>query len=174
MKSIRNAFFAGIIFDSLVNIDGMSRGVSRSLTGNPLLSTLIRHSIDLHLRLSHNFATKYYEQSSEYAHGNDLFNVPSLFFVSDADYIGTPAMTQRIASMWNDRGIPVQIKYFDGSEHVRHYTTYPDVYQAELDRFLGELPLQCKVNLGSVVAQVVKDAAKELKSISKGPPLKCA
>ena len=130
----------GVIFDSAVAFEGIAAGVSRSITLNPTAVKALEVSINTHLRLAHNFATKYYERASDWAHSNYLHHAPGLIMASESDLIGSRFMAERVAKGWKNKGVDVSTHFFPNSGHVQHMAKYTDEYQGAVDRFLKKVP----------------------------------
>jgi len=143
-KSMIERLIKGIIFDSPVNLDGISKGVSRAMTDNPALCKTLEVAIDTHLKLAHPVATVYYERASEYGHGNTITHAPGLLLVSEKDHIGAPEMSQKLMDAWVANGIDVRMRVFKDSGHVQHFAKYPVEYKSEVDSFLKKLNLASK------------------------------
>lgn len=139
-KTIEQAI-KGIIFDSAVNLQGIARGVSRSITNQELPRQAIEQTIKGHLKLSYHVATKHYEKASVFAHGNYLNKAPALVMVSNKDQIGERTMNEHLIKCWQDNGIDVSFKVFQNSGHVQHLNKYPEEYTGEIDSFLKKVKL---------------------------------
>jgi len=99
----------GIVFDSVVPIEELPNGVSRSITSNQFLYNCIKSGINAHLKLFNSIATKYY-QAASHAVWNNYMRVPALILVSENDRIGTASANQRLTKVWRDLGIDVTWK----------------------------------------------------------------
>ena len=137
-KSIEKSI-KGIILDSAVAFEGIAAGISRSITMNPTGVKALEVSINTHLKLAHNVATKYYYRASEWAHGNYLKHAPGLIMASEKDLIGAKFMAERIANCWRNQGVDVTTHYFKESGHVQHMAKYTDEYQRQVDLFLKKV-----------------------------------
>ena len=134
----------GIVFDSVVPIEEIPNGVSRSITGNPFLYKLIKSMIDSHLKIFDKVATKYYRASSQVV-WNNYMRVPALVLVSQNDLIGTASANQRLTKVWRDLGIDVTFKCWEKSGHVQHLPKHPVEYEDLIDRFLDKVNVKTNV-----------------------------
>ena len=139
-KQMIQRVIKGIIFDSPVNLDGISKGVSRAMTDNPALCKTLETAIETHLKIARPVATVYYERASEFAHGYRT-NAPGLLIVSEKDHIGAPDMSRKLMDAWVKNGIDVRMKVFKESGHVQHFHKYPEEYRQEVDKFLQKVRL---------------------------------
>jgi hypothetical protein len=128
----------GIVFDSVVPIEELPNGVSRSITANPFLYKCIKSGINGHLKVFNSIATKYYRAAS-HAVWNNYMRVPALILVSQNDRIGTAEANQKLTRVWRDLGIDVTWKCWDKSAHVQHLPKHPKEYEELIDRFLNKL-----------------------------------
>lgn len=134
----------GIVFDSVVPIEELPNGVSRSMTSNPFLYKMIKSMINGHLKLFDKLATKYYKASSQVV-WNNYMRVPALVLVSQNDLIGTASANQRLTKVWRDLGIDVTFKCWEKSAHVQHLPKHPVEYEDLIDRFLDKVNLKTNV-----------------------------
>lgn len=128
----------GIVFDSVVPIEEIPNGVSRSITSNPFLYKLIKYGINGHLKVFNSIATKYYRASS-HAVWNNYMRVPALVLVSQNDRIGTASANKRLTNVWRDLGIDVTFKCWEKSGHVQHLPKHPIEYEELIDKFLEKV-----------------------------------
>lgn len=133
----------GVVMDSAVDFEGIPTGFPRAVSKNPLTIKVLEWYISSHLALMYNVATKHYLTSSKNFHNTPL-RCPALFFVSDADKVGTPSSNQLVADNWIARGCDVKMKCWQDSKHVSHLHKHEQEYISELDQFLS------KINLSSV------------------------
>ena len=144
-KGIIDQKIRGIVFDSVVPIEELPNGVSRSITANPFLYKLIKSMINLHLKIFEKVATKYYKASSQ-AVWNNYMRVPALVLVSQNDRIGTASANQRLTNVWRDLGIDVTYKCWEKSGHVQHLPKHPIEYENLIDKFLNKINVNSNVN----------------------------
>ncbi|CAG2174105.1 unnamed protein product, partial [Oppiella nova] len=123
----------GIVFDSVVPIEELPNGVSRSLTANPFL-----------YKVFNRIATKYYRASSE-AVWNIHMRVPALVLVSQNDRIGTASANKKLTDVWRDLGIDVTFKCWEKSAHVQHLPKHPIEYEELIDNFLNKVNITSNV-----------------------------
>ncbi|CAG2179988.1 unnamed protein product [Oppiella nova] len=134
----------GIVFDSVVPIEELSNGVSRSLTTNPFLYKVIKSTINGHLKVFNRIATKYYRASSK-AVWNIHMRVPALVLVSQNDRIGTASANKKLTDVWRDLGIDVTFKCWEKSAHVQHLPKHPIEYEELIDNFLNKVNITSNV-----------------------------
>lgn len=127
----------GIVFDSVVDFEfqGISEGVSRSITPNPILKNLLKFLIKTHMIVNYGIATRYYQVAHDTVWNNYL-RVPALYFVAKNDIIGTPKQNEEISEIWKKYGIDVTFKLWEKSEHVKHYINHQQEYEQLIDGFL--------------------------------------
>jgi len=126
------------IWDSVVDINGVSIGVSKSVfMKNEKLQQALQGYIDFHMRAFYNIATKYYEDAHNYYYNRPL-NAPALFFGSQADLISTSDVIEDVQKVWEGKGIKCQSQQWQETPHVGHMRAYPQEYQTLLREFLDQ------------------------------------
>ena len=130
----------GQIFDSPVDIQGVPFGVSRAVTDNKVLQNIIQSSLELYLKVSENYTTKYYLKSSAAFHKNEM-KVPSLLLYSERDPIGEAGQIELVMNKWKNNGTVVHSRKWEDSHHVSHYHQHPVEYIASLNQFLASIGL---------------------------------
>ena len=128
----------GIVFDSLVPIEGVAIGVANSITSNPMGAKAIEKLLELYLLLGNNIATKYYREASEKVWGGPV-KCPTLFFMSKDDKISDHKIVERLADVWNSKGIETHKMLVESSPHVQIYTKHHDKYVRRIDDFLKHI-----------------------------------
>ncbi|XP_035213307.1 uncharacterized protein LOC118187238 [Stegodyphus dumicola] len=134
---------AGVILDSAVDVEGIPTGFPRAISKNPITIKALEWYVSCHLALVYNVATKHYLRSSKNFHNTPL-RCPALFFVSEADKVGSPLANQLVIENWQVRGIDTKMKCWKDSKHVSHFYKHEDEYLAEIDQFLGKIGLGFK------------------------------
>ncbi|GFQ96610.1 uncharacterized protein TNCT_210971 [Trichonephila clavata] len=132
----------GIVLDSAVDFEGIPSGFPRAVSKNPLTVKVLEWYVATHLALMYNVATKHYLKSSKNFHNTPL-RCPALFFVSEADKVGSPLANQMVIENWQVRGVDVKMKCWSDSKHVSHMYKHQDEYVAEVEKFLAKLNLPC-------------------------------
>lgn len=128
----------GIVFDSLVPFEGTCIGVANSITSNKLGAKLLENLLRLYLFLGHNVATKYFLEASDKVWGGPL-KCPTLFLMSKDDIISDYRIIERLAEVWDGKGIETHKKMFDSSPHVQLYSKHPITYISQLESFLKRI-----------------------------------
>ena len=129
----------GFVFDSPVDLDGVPFGLSRAIFGNDSEGTVRQRAVQAVLETYLSPALpmrKYYQASSDAMHGKDFsagfsspLPVPSAFLYSDADTVTVSADIQTVTGKWRARGSDVEEVEFEGTKHVMHLQSYPEVYE---------------------------------------------
>lgn len=130
----------GIVFDSLVPIEGVAVGVANSVTSNPVGAKTIEQLLRLYLFLGESIATKYFREASDKVWGGPL-KCPTLFLMSKDDPISDHRIVERLANVWTDLGIDCHRMLVDSSPHVQLYTKHRDQYVKKVDTFLQHIKL---------------------------------
>lgn len=134
-KSIR-----GIVFDSLVPLEGTCVGVARSITKNPIGAKCLEHLLRLYLLLGQRIATKYYLAASDKVWGGPL-KVPSLFLMSKDDVISDYKIVERLIKVWSNLGIETHKMVVESSPHVQIFNKHHDAYVGEVEKFLKHIKM---------------------------------
>jgi len=155
-------FSTGQVWDSVVDVNGISLGVSKSVfPKTPVLQKSLASYIEFHLKAFHSVATKFYEQAHENYYERPL-KVPALFFGSKEDQISTPDVVEALMSIWSkEHGIPCEKRMWEDTQHVGHMRSHTEEYQKLLTGFLRQnvqvpvaQPIQ-EVYNGSTQAQIL-------------------
>lgn len=142
------------IWDSVVDVNGISIGVSKSVfMKNQFLQKSLQSYIDFHLKAFQNIATCWYDEAHEYFYNKPL-HAPSLFLASEIDQISTIDVIQNIQDIWGGYGIKCSNKVWNNTSHVGHMRRYPDEYKMTVKMFLDRSGFQRG-------ARVVRDTQKE-------------
>lgn len=131
----------GIIFDSLVPLEGICVGVANSITSNKYGAKFLEQLIRLYLYLGHNIATKYYIEASEKVWGGPL-RCPSLFLLSKDDIVTDYRIVERLASVWSNLGIECHKLLVDSSPHVQIFTKHHSAYVNQVEKFLERIKMK--------------------------------
>jgi len=124
------------VWDSVVDVNGVSIGVSKSVFGkNRVPQQLLQSYIDFHMKVFHSIATKYYEMAHEVFYENPL-KAPALFLNSERDLISTMNVIQDVNKVWEKKGIPCERRFWPDTQHVGHMRAYPEEYKGILKGFL--------------------------------------
>lgn len=130
--------FRGVVTDSCVDISNFPYGLSRAITSNFLLASLIQFLLATYLFVSYFFVTTHYLNSSKCFHGLKL-PCPALIMSSKADQVGTVGENEAVAKSWRQGGHLVDVHVFENSAHVAHYHKYPEEYLHLIDGFLNRI-----------------------------------
>lgn len=128
----------GIIFDSLVPMEGIAVGVANSITSNRIGAKAIEKLLQMYLILGHNIATKYYLEASEVVWRGPL-KCPTLFVMSKEDNISDHKIVERLADGWKNKGVDIHKLLVENSPHVQIYTKHHDKYVGRVDDFLKHI-----------------------------------
>lgn len=130
----------GLVFDSLVPIEGVPVGVANSITRNPIGAKFVEQLLKLYLFLGESVATRYFREASVKVWGGPL-RCPTLFLMSRDDPISDHQIVERLASVWSGLGIDCRKMLVDHSPHVQLYTKHHDKYVKTVDEFLSHVKL---------------------------------
>lgn len=125
------------IWDSVVDVNGVAIGVSKSVFGESAMQKGLESYIDFHMKAFYNVATKYYFDAHHYYYNRPL-NAPALFFCSQADQISTMDVIQEVQKEWAVKGIKCVNQIWENTAHVGHMRAYPDQYTTVLKDFLAK------------------------------------
>jgi len=126
----------GQIWDSVVDVNGVSIGVSKSVfMNNPTMQKGLQSYIDFHMRAFYNFATKYYFDAHDSFYYKPLRS-PALFLASEIDQISTMDVIGEVQTEWAKKGIQTEQKTWANTGHVGHMKAYPEEYKTALKNFL--------------------------------------
>lgn len=130
----------GIVFDSLVPIEGTCIGVANSITENKLGAQIIKNLLELYLFLGHSIATKYYEEVSEKVWAGPL-RCPTLFLNSREDKISDHKIVEDLEKVWSGLGIETHKMLVDKSPHVQLFTKHHNKYVEKVESFLKRIQM---------------------------------
>ena len=130
----------GIVFDSLVPIEGVSIGVANSITDNKLGAKILKQILELYLLLGRSIATKYYEEVSDKVWGGPL-RCPTLFLNSREDKISDHKIVENLAQVWSGLGIETHKMLVDKSPHVQLFTKHHSKYVEHVENFLKRIKM---------------------------------
>ena len=126
------------IFDSPPDFNGIAGGVARSMGFGGVREMLIRGILTSYLEATKNSAGVLHRASSERFHGNDLADVPSLWFYSTSDPVARWQDCRIVIDKWKAAGIDVDEAVFEDTPHVQHMRLQPEKYLAALDAFIDK------------------------------------
>lgn len=130
----------GLVFDSLVPLEGTCVGVANSITSNKVAAKVIEQLLRIYLFVGHNIATKHYIEVSEKVWGGPL-KCPSLFFLSKDDRITDYRIVERLADGWAGFGQDVRKKIVEKSPHVQIFSKHHELYKNEVENFLKDIKM---------------------------------
>ncbi|XP_034241686.1 transmembrane protein 53-A isoform X2 [Thrips palmi] len=131
----------GQVWDSLVDVVGVSQGVAASIfPKNDTLKKMVNSCIQLHLWMFRNVATKHYEASSAMFHDPPV-KAPALVLASRNDPICSFKEMMEVVDGWREQNVKITMKIWDDSPHVGHMRKYRKEYIEELNSFLHGLNL---------------------------------
>jgi pimeloyl-ACP methyl ester carboxylesterase len=130
--------FRGVITDSCVDICNVPYGLSRAITSNIILASMIQFLIATYLFINYFFVTIHYLKSSQTFHALRL-RCPCLIISSRADEVGTVEQNDAVAASWRKGGHDVDVHVFELSEHVANFQKYPDEYLSLINNFLNRI-----------------------------------
>jgi len=126
----------GQVWDSVVDVNGVSIGVSKSVFGkNRVAQQLLQAYIDFHMKAFYSIATKYYELAHDNFYDHPL-KAPALFLNSAKDLISTMDVIEDVNKLWMKKGIPCERKVWTDTQHVGHMRVHPEEYKGILKGFL--------------------------------------
>ena len=127
----------GLIFDSVVDMNGIPVGVSKAATQNRAYQKIIESALSLHLKTP---SAKHYDLSSATFKEN-AFEIPSLLMYSHKDPVVEPDKIEAIASSWRERGINAYTKFWNDAQHVSLFLKHPDEYTDSVKQFIRQCGL---------------------------------
>lgn len=130
----------GILFDSIVPLEGICVGVANSITSNPLGAKLLENLLRVYLFLGHRIATKSYLEVSEKVWGGPL-KCPTLFLMSKDDKISDHKIVERLAGDWINMGIECHKMIVENSPHVQIFTKHNKEYVEKVESFLRRIKM---------------------------------
>lgn len=135
LQSIR-----GMVFDSLVPLEGIFAGVATVTTNTKLAADMVKNLLHMYIYLTHSFTNKYYQAASEVVWSGPL-NRPSLFLLSKEDHVADHQIVERLIKIWSEKGIDTKTILWDHSPHVMHFKTHHDAYVDEVDKFMQRIDM---------------------------------
>lgn len=124
----------GLIFDSVVDMNGIPIGVSRAATQNRAYQKLIHSALDLYLKTP---SVKHYNLSSAIFKDNSL-NIPSLLMYSHSDPVVEPEKIEGLASSWRERGVNAYTRFWNDAPHVSLFMKHPEEYTQTVVEFIRQ------------------------------------
>ncbi|KZC05410.1 PREDICTED: transmembrane protein 53 [Dufourea novaeangliae] len=138
----------GVIFDSAPGerrLTALFKAISAIIGGHPLTNIPMSFFITIFLSvlwlfevIAHAFGRGYPVQTNPIALAEESNSWPQLFLYSNADTLIPASDVEKFASRRAERGVRVQLVLFTNSPHVKHYTTYRDVYVNTVCSFIYE------------------------------------
>jgi hypothetical protein len=126
----------GQVWDSVVDVNGVSIGVSKSVfMDSPTMQKALQSYIEFHMNAFYHFATKYYLDAHDSFYYKPL-RTPALFLASAADQISTIDVIGEVQTEWTKKGISTEQKVWPNTGHVGHMKAYPEEYKTTLRNFL--------------------------------------
>jgi len=149
-RQLESTIFAQI-WDSVVDIEGTSIGVSKSVfMNNKFLQRSLQKYIDFHMKVFYDVATKYYVESHEYFY-NQPVRAPALFLCSSIDPISTLDVVDGVQNSWTPLGIKSTRKMWTNTQHVGHMVKHPEEYKEAITNFIRSTGGQTQPRLGGNV-----------------------
>lgn len=128
-------------WDSVADITEMPNGISKTLfPNNKVLEATIRHFLRAYLRLFYHVTTVHYDECQKVFYKN-VVRAPALYFVGKDDLIGTERLALICKKEWSALGIPVTLKSWNESSHIKHIVLHRDEYIKMLKDHLQSLDL---------------------------------
>ncbi|KAK2588216.1 hypothetical protein KPH14_004251 [Odynerus spinipes] len=138
----------GVIFDSAPGerrVTSLFKAVSAIIGGHPLTNIPMSFFITVFLSMfwffeviAHALGRGFTIQSNPFALMEESYSWPQLFLYSNTDTLIPAADVEKFASRRAERGVRVQLVLFTNSPHVKHYTTYRDIYVNTVCSFINE------------------------------------
>lgn len=158
----------GVIFDSAPGerrVLSLYRAISAIIGGHPL--TNIPMSFVITFFLSVIWIVEIFIQSSLRkgkmmaslaSLAEEPYSCPQLFLYSNTDTLISSADVEKFATRRAERGVKVEMVLFTDSPHVKHFTTYRDVYVNTVCNFVNEsLRIKQKTIEGNNDGQCIDD-----------------
>jgi len=131
----------GQIWDSIVDIEGVTQGIGGALfPNNWLVRNLIEGYVWFHVNMFHDRVMKHYLETRS-AYHNSVLRVPTLIYSSESDPVALHAVVEKIADRWEELGTEVFMKTWKNSPHVSHMYRHPEEYRSEMKAFIDKLGL---------------------------------
>ncbi|XP_011867281.1 PREDICTED: transmembrane protein 53 isoform X2 [Vollenhovia emeryi] len=133
----------GVIFDSAPGerrLTALFKAISAIIGGHPLTNLPMSFVITFFLSVLWFFEafSRTPIQTNPIALAEEAYSWPQLFLYSNSDTLIPASDVEKFASRRAERGVRVQLVLFTNSPHVKHYTTYRDVYVNTVCSFIHE------------------------------------
>ncbi|KAL6257192.1 hypothetical protein P5V15_012121 [Pogonomyrmex californicus] len=137
----------GVIFDSAPGerrLTALFKAISAIIGGHPLTNLPMSLVITFFLSVLWFFEviaqafSRTPIQTNPIALAEEAYSWPQLFLYSNSDTLIPASDVEKFASRRAERGVRVQLVLFTNSPHVKHYTTYRDVYVNTVCSFIHE------------------------------------
>lgn len=138
--------YKGQILDSMVfmNMDNILEGVSKSFSDNQLIQKILFNIMDSYFKIFYSSVTIHYVKAHSFFNNNP-FRIPSLFFCSSNDTIGSEGPVNECVQNYEAREILVRKQCWDYSSHCAHYVKYSNEYMEKLNSFLKDINIDRKL-----------------------------
>jgi len=123
----------GKIFDSPMDVEGISGGVSQ-MSSNPAVQTLLKAGMNTYLMAFKERKKKLHAASDAFhrLHGSP----PQLWLYGTHDPVSDVDACRRCSSKLASRGIMIEKEEFADSKHCSHYIKHPEIYEKRIEEFL--------------------------------------
>ncbi|KAF2359770.1 Protein of unknown function DUF829 TMEM53 [Trinorchestia longiramus] len=130
----------GQVYDSPVDLRGVSVGIAHSITSSSMLQCWIRSYVDWFLKARYDAVTRHYERAAQQMYRSPV-HAPCLYLFSDNDPMSPEDVNEGIANLWRDRGLSLRGRKFHHKTtgHCLNYVTYPQEYREEIYKFFVEV-----------------------------------
>jgi hypothetical protein len=126
---------AAQVFDSTPDMDGIPKGVSRSMGVGAPWDKAIELSLDGYIAATARTSVgRGHRAASDAFHGN-VITAPALWFYSKADRVADWERCALVANKWRSRGAHVEECVWDHTPHIQHGRIDPDRYFGTLKNF---------------------------------------
>ena len=131
-----NKNIIGQVWDSVADFAAVPDGFSKAVTPIVPLQKAMRLAIEAYMKIMHAPVTKHYLRASA-AYKHNKLDLPTLFLCSTIDPVScVKTMEEDCIKPWELRGLPVFVKRWNDSLHVRHMMQHPEEYQEAMENFL--------------------------------------
>ncbi|XP_018008080.1 uncharacterized protein LOC108665789, partial [Hyalella azteca] len=143
----------GQIYDSPVDLRGVSVGIAHSITSNSFLQRVIKNYVDWFLKARYDAVTRHYEAAAQQMYRCPV-RAPCLYLFSDNDPMSPEDVNETISDLWRSTGLSSRGRKFhhQTTGHCLNYHVYPQQYKDEVYKFF--------VEVGFVEQAVVDEALK--------------